>query len=82
MIIWFRITVSDHLGESDHNSMKFGIKYQTREFVSERVVPCFRDVNFDNVRHDILSIKFNNDFLTTYTIEQWDRLKDILDKFV
>ena len=75
------LTVSEHLGESDHNSIKFDILFQVRESVSERVVPYFRNVNFDNLRYEIAAV-FKEGLVSTHTIGQWDEFKYKLNEAV
>ena len=75
------LTVSDHLGESDHNSIKFDIIFQVLYVVSERIVPCFRDVNFDHLRHDV-ALVFDKGLVSTHTLELWDEFKEKLNEVV
>jgi len=73
--------VSDHLGESDHNIIKFDIVFQASDIFSERLVPNFRNVNFDNLRHDV-ALVFDEGLVSTHTFEQWDEFKVKLNNVV
>jgi len=75
------LTVCDHLGESDHNSIKFDVKFKVTEVNSERVVPCFRNVNFDNLKREV-AIVFENGLVSSKTMELWEEFKDKLHKVV
>lgn len=71
------LTVGEHLGESDHNIIRFSIWFQSTEIINNRLIPNFRNANFPKLRAEISEV-FKEGLEHLDITQQWDEFKDKL----
>ena len=72
------IVVSNGLGNSDHNMVKFKISSENRPKDNLILVPNFNRADFDSIRNELAQINWKVDMKNMNVFEAWDMLKEKL----
>ena len=71
------VRVGEHLGNSDHNIIRFDLGLHYARKKSSRKVPIFRKVNFDALRLEVANI-FKNGLEASSPDQKWEEFKSKL----
>lgn len=71
------LTIGEHLGDSDHNNIRFEIILKTKKIDTKRLVPNFKKANFAGLKSEFTEV-FQEGLKLKHVEDQWGNFKDYI----